>query len=257
LILGIALACKKDDDEDTNNNNDSDVVNVEKSTVSAKWEVEGDSDYETFEFNESGTYVVVKNSPDKDTDEEIIILGTYLIDGNLLILSDFGIVKVISLNEEQISFSVKLEGETDYGDVLIGNRSDELPVSDKTTLLCRTWKVKVMSGDTLPEDEQGFVTFFKSGTYITAWAGDEVAKWKWYDSNENSWCYSWNEEIDCENYVIVTELTTSVHIFHLPGAEDYPYVLEPWNNSKSYNSFYWGQFLKSRNSEKPSWYSNK
>lgn len=251
LILGVALACKKDDNKD--NNNDADVVNVEKSTISAKWEVQGDSDYETLEFNESGTYVVVKNSPDKDPNDEIILFGSYTIDGNLLILSNFGTIKVLTLTDDEITFAIKLEGETDYGDTLTAKKSAELPASTNTQLLCRTWKLFSLNGDTVAgTDDELYVVFYQSGTYVVTQVGEDqlgdVAQWKWHDSNEDAICYSWDGEPDCTDVVQVVSLDE----YHLEMLEEgYSYVLYPEDNTKSSNtSDDYGEVIRELNTGK-------
>jgi hypothetical protein len=235
LVLGVLFACKKDDEEEANDDNNTNTELVEKSSVSAKWEVEGDSDYETFEFNESGTYVVVKNSPDKDTEEEIILFGTYTIDGDLLILSNFGTIKVITLTDEQISFAIMLLGEQTYGDTLIANRSEELPSSTNTQLLCRTWKLYSENGDTVAgTSDELYVVFYQSGTYVVTYVDEDeigdIAQWKWYDSDEDVICYSWDGEPDCTDIVNIVYLDASRLEMEEEG---YYYVLYPMEGTKS------------------------
>lgn len=237
LVVGLVFSCKKDDEEDTVDNG-TEVENVEKSTISAKWEVEGDSDYDSFEFNESGTYVVVRSSPDKETEEDILF-GTYTIDGDLLILSNFGTIKVMSLTEQEMTFAIKLLGQSDYGDTLTANKSEELPPSSNTQLLCRTWKMFSINNDTVAgtEDEL-YVVFYQSGTYVVTYVGEDelgdVAQWKWFDSQENVICYSWDGEPDCTDVVEVVSLDE--YKLELQEEGSY-YVLYPLNSSKSSQAF--------------------
>lgn len=200
LIFAIVLACKKDDEEDTPPADDP--VTVTKSTVSAKWDVQGDSDFTTFEFNESGTYVVVKSSPDKEITEDIILFGSYTIDGNLMLLENFGTLKIKALTDEQITFAIKLLNESDFGEDLVAIKLEEIPSSTNTQMLCRTWKLITVDGEPVAGTSQElFVVFYQSGTYVVTYVESSelggLAQWKWYDSNENAFCFSWDGEPDC------------------------------------------------------------
>lgn len=215
LIFAAILSCEKDDKEETPP--EVPPVTILKSTISAKWEVEGDSDYEILEFNESGTYVVVKTSPDKDTNEDIILFGTYYVEGDKLILSNFGVVWVQSLTDDMMTFRIKLDGVVDYGETLTANRSEELPSSSNTTLLCRTWHLITLNGDSVAgTDNELFFVFYKSGTYFVTWVYNDnlggLAEWKWYDSNESAFCYSWDGEPDCSSYANTTVSETELII---------------------------------------------
>lgn len=237
MIFVIVIACKKDKEEETTAQ--TDVVNVEKSTVSAKWEVEGDSDYDTFEFNESGTYVVVKNSPDKNPEDDIILFGTYTIDGNLLILSNFGTIKVLSLSDVEISFAIKLLGETEYGETLVANKSEELPASTNTQLLCRTWKLVTLNGDSVAgTSNELLMVFYTSGTYVVTYIEDDqlggLAEWKWFDSDENVICYSWDGPPNCEDVAEIHVLEQNL----LEVSDTYfYYVMVPINNTAKSATF--------------------
>jgi len=239
LFLLVITACKKDAEEEQPPA--PAPINLEKSTVSAKWEVEGDSDYQTLEFNESGTYVVVKKSADKYVDDEVILFGTYTIDGDKMILSNFGIIKVNSISEEKITFTIKLDDESEYGETLSANKSDELPPSTNTQLLCRTWRLVTLNGDTVTGTQNEFLmVFYKSGTYVVTYIENEelggLAEWKWKDSDENVMCYSWEGTPNCDNLADINELTS--HILDVSDTY-YHYVLVPENNAKS-SQFYQG-----------------
>jgi hypothetical protein len=237
LFFLVITACKKDTKEDPPTT--PETINVEKSTVSAKWEVEGDSDYTTLEFNESGTYVVVKTSPDKDISGEIILFGTYTIEGDQLILSNFGRIKITSISDEKMTFTIKLEGESEFGETLTANKSEELPASTNTQLLCRTWKLITLNGDTVAGTEMELLmVFYQSGTYVVTYIEDEelggLAEWKWRDANEDVMCYSWDGPPDCSALATINELTTDI----LDVSDDsFRYILVPENNAKSAQFF--------------------
>ena len=235
LIFAIVLACKKDAEEETPPVDAP--VTVTKSSVSAKWDVQGDSDFTTFEFNESGTYVVVKSSPDKEITEDIILFGSYTIDGSLMILENFGTLKVKSLTDVQMTFAIKLLTETDYGDDLVANKSEELPATTNTQLLCRTWKLVTLNGDSVAGTQNELVmVFYSSGTYVVTYVDSDeleggLAQWKWKDSAEDVMCYSWDGEPDCiDEIAVINQLTNSVLDISDPS---YNYVLVPIVNEKS------------------------
>ena len=237
LILLVITACKKDDKEELPP--EPDPITINKSAVSAKWEVEEDSDYNTFEFNESGTYVVVKTSPDKDIEEDIILFGTYTIDGDQMILSNFGRILVKSISDEKMTFSIKLEGESEFGDTLLAYKSEELPTSTNTQLLCRTWRLVTLNGDTVTGTEMEFLmVFYQSGTYVVTWIENEelggLAEWKWRDTEEDVICYSWDGPPDCTDVATINELNSEIldvsdNVAH--------YILVPENNAKSATFF--------------------
>lgn len=244
MVFSVLIACKKDEEED--NTTDTGVENVEKSTVSAKWEVEGNTDYETFEFNESGTYVVVKNSPDKNPEEDIILFGTYTIDGNLLILSDFGTIKVMTLTDDEMSFAIKLEGETDYGDTLTAKKSEELPASTNTQLLCRTWKLVTLNGDSVAgTSNELLMVFYTSGTYVVTYIENEqlggLAEWKWFDSDENVICYSWDGPPNCEDVAEIHVLNQN--LLEVSDAQYY-YVMVPVSTTAKSVTFNKSQMMQ-------------
>ena len=249
LFLLVITACKKDDKDEQPP--EPEPVTINKSAVSAKWEVEDGSDYNTFEFNESGTYVVVKTSPDKDIEEDIILFGTYTIDGDQMILSTFGRILVKSISDEKMTFSIKLEGESEFGDTLSANKSEELPTSTNTQLLCRTWRLVTLNGDTVADtDLELLMVFYQSGTYVVTWIEDEelggLAEWKWRDTEEDAMCYSWDGPPDCTAVATINELNSGI----LDISDNaYRYILVPENNAKS-ATFFQRQVQEQNASEK-------
>jgi len=249
LFLLVITACKKDTKEEPPT--EPETIVVEKSTISAKWEVAGDSEYNTLEFNESGTYVVVKTSPDKEISGEIILFGTYTIEGDQLILSNFGRIKIKSINDEKMTFTIKLENESEFGETLTANKSEELPASTNTQLLCRTWRLVTLNSDTVTGTEMELLmVFYQSGTYVVTYIEDEelggLAEWKWRDTEENVMCYSWDGPPDCSALATINELTTGI----LDVSDDlYRYVLVPENNAKS-STFFQSQIQDLNSSEK-------
>ena len=79
-------------------------------TLTGKWLIAGSGDYESFEFKEDLTYIVIQIA----SSEEQPITGDYEIKGyNKVIMYDFGKVKVTSIDEEMIYFTLTPENESD------------------------------------------------------------------------------------------------------------------------------------------------
>jgi len=79
-------------------------------TLSGKWLIAGSDDYESFEFTEDFTYIVVQFT----SSGEETISGTYEIKGlNKVLMDGFGKVKVTSIDEEMIYFTLTLEEDPD------------------------------------------------------------------------------------------------------------------------------------------------
>lgn len=232
MLLAFILSCNKD--EDTTGDQ------LEKETISAKWIVDGTGAYVSFEFNESGNYLVVKNSAKKSTSEVIVLFGTYeIIDKKTIVLSDFGKIVITEINDNAISFSIYLDSNPNTKILINATKQEEMNKSTKTELLCRTWEMVTIDGEPVAgTDMELTVLFSAAGTYFVSYAnptedGDGgLALWAWKDANENILCYSWEGELTCngDNEVVVAELTaTKVKIIE----DETIYVLEPVVNNKS------------------------
>ena len=237
FALTIIISCGKDENEPT--------VIVEKETISAKWLVDVTTDYESFEFNESGSYIIVKNTTTKSTNAQIILFGTYeIIDDNTIVLSDFGTLKISKINANSISFSIQLTGSTDIEIIIHGSKQEEMESSTITELLCRTWKMVSVNGEDVTGTEYELsVLFSQAGTYFVEFPFPEdeiaggLASWKWKDETEIEILYSWDTPPfwNDDQVVEIIELTNNrlkiLEIF----TEDYEelYELIPVINSKS------------------------
>jgi hypothetical protein len=83
-------------------------LNIE--TLSGKWIIAGSGEYESFEYREDLTYIVIRIA----SSEEETITGSYEIKGlNKILMDGFGKVKVTSIDEEMIHFTLTLEDDPD------------------------------------------------------------------------------------------------------------------------------------------------
>lgn len=236
LLLSI-LSCKKEDKKNEET--------LKGETISAKWLVSGSNNvYESFEFNESGNYIVVKNATTQSTENKIIFFGTYQIIDNITIeLSDFGTIKISSIDNDNISFSITLQDDLNTKITINASKASEFESSTRTDLLCRTWKLISIDGENVEGTEDELtVLFSKAGTYLVTWFDGEsdLAQWKWNGNNGLMLCYSWNGEPTCngegdeEGQVQLLELNENLLKFEevVDGVNEL-YVLEPTSSTKS------------------------
>lgn len=232
FVLMFIASCNKDE-------NDSRAT-LERKTISAKWMISNSNEYKSFEFNESGNYIVVENATTKSANDQIILFGTYEITNNKsIVLSDFGTLTITGINENEISFSVRLT--SDLGNDFIFNalKHEEMHSSSRTDLLCRTWEMVTENGEPVEGTEMELtVLISKAGTYFVSFANPEdendggLAQWKWNDEAETQMLYSWDEVPvwDDEYYAEILELTSDS--LKLTEYDDV-WVLKPASNTKS------------------------
>jgi hypothetical protein len=202
--------------------------------------VGGTSDFESFEFNKSGNYIIVKNNLKKSTTSQIVLFGTYeIVDNNTIVLSDFGKIKISEIGTTSINFSILPESNPSNEINIIATKQAEMQSSTKTELLCRTWEmVTVNREDAAAAEMELTVLFSAAGSYFVSFANPEdendggLAQWKWKDATESAFLYSWDETPvwDEEGYVEILELTTSK--LKIRDSED-TYILKPVSNTKS------------------------
>lgn len=176
-----------------------DTLSVEK--ISAKWVITGTSIYKSFEFNKSGNYIVVKKASTDSTSKQTILFGTYEItDDKTLVLSDFGKIKISEISDKSISLSVSLTTSPNTEIAIIASKQAEIQSSAKIDLLCRTWELVTLNGETVVGTEnEGSVMYSASGTYFvsrtnpTGGNSGGLAQWKWTDNSQTKFFYSWDE----------------------------------------------------------------
>lgn len=193
LLIIVFLSCSK---EDTNNENNT------KESINKKWIVENSDEFESIEFDTNGNYIITKNensltskkklsSKQQATAEEIIVFGTYeILDTDILLLSDFGTIKVDDSDPGNVKFSIKYEGSDTYTYELKVTKAAEFTSTPNTDMLCdNTWNFTKISPI---KDTLNLVNFSKAGTCFTTFsiksqnAGSsiEFGKWKWQDKEE-------------------------------------------------------------------------
>ena len=229
IALTFIVSCEKDE------NKSKETLN--KETISAKWLVNGSSDYESFEFNESGNYIIVKNTAKKSTSEDAIIFGTYeFIDNKKITLNDFGTLKISEIYSNSISFSLQLSNNPDNEIIIEASKKDEMESTKRTDLLCKTWDLVTLNDTSVAgTDMELKILFSKAGTYYISYVNrndGELAQWKWKNEAETELLYSWDDEPNWEevDFVEIPELTSNT----LKIIEDETeYVLQPASNKKS------------------------
>lgn len=231
FLVAILFSCKKDSDE----------AGLTKETISAKWVVTGSTNgYESFEFNKSGNYIIVVNTTNKSTASQSVLFGTYTItDNNIIELSNFGKITISSIENDQINFYIQLQDDPQNGMTIHAVRATEYGDTNRTELLCKTWKVVSINGESVAGTEDEVTILFSlAGTYLVVRSDGEsgMAQWKWKDSNESIMCYSWEGEPTCngEEEVQILELTAnSAKVLEVIGGETYIYLLVPASDTKS------------------------
>ncbi len=207
--------------------------------IDAKWIIEDSNTYESFEFNNSGDYIVILNmnnmtqstlASDVASSDDIltrsdassIIVGTYVSNGdNAVIMDGFGEVEIVTSDSESVSFNLTLEGETEAV-TLYSTVAETVSTSYETELLCRKWNFVGFSIDgeeydmNTNEDGYGFpssILFSKAGTYLVTYSNEEISnaiiQWKWKSEDTGTFYYAkdgyWSEN----EYATITTLTST------------------------------------------------
>jgi len=234
FVLTFITACNKDENDP--------IEILEKTTISAKWNVGNSSEYKSFEFNESGNYIIVKNNNSKAKSannqvNQIVLFGNYEINGKTIILSDFGTLIVSEVNEMLISFSIQLANNSGSEIVINASKHEEMDSTVKTEMLCRTWKMASVNGESVVGTKYELsVLYSNAGTYFVELANpvDEndggLASWKWSDNTETKFLYSWDTPpvLSEEDIVEVIELTdNSLKILERFDGDEELYELVP------------------------------
>lgn len=225
LALTTFAGCSKGDDGGDDGTGGGDTPTVTSQTLSAKWNIAGNGIYKSFEFNESGNYIVVEQTPVRAEDNEKVYFGKYTLQGNTITMTGFGKLVVKSIDDKSASFTLTREGGQSAVE-LTTSKSEEMPKTTKTDLLCRTWeivdeKIPGLEGDYLAETDPDLtVLFSRAGTYLVhnedfeETGGVGLAQWKWIDSSETGIFYTWTWDVwedDCR--VEIYELTKDRVVF--------------------------------------------
>lgn len=236
IILVVSLlfpSCSKDDsNSDGSSSVNSGVVN--KSSISAKWNVNNSSEFTSFEFNQSGTFIIVSNSG--------VETGAYNITGDNIVLNNYGTMSVDSITSDYLAFNLETNSKsTNSPYQLTANKAVEMTNSSNTSLLCRTWQIS----DSESDMNGVTVLFSQAGTYFVSFPPDgdsgsynQLSYWAWTNATEDSFCYNHDQAANCavDKAVQVSNLTATTLTITEDGEE---FILIPVNNSRSlnYNTF--------------------
>lgn len=209
VIVTLTLSCEKEKKTAT------DIL--DKETISAKWLVDASDEYESFEFNESGSYIVVRNTVLKSTEAREVLFGTYeILNDNKIRLSDFGTVVFEQLSENQVRLTITLEGASGEPTSVEATKQEEMTSTSRTEMLCRTWSMVAINGEEVKGTEYELsVLFSVAGTYFVEYANPDaagdggLASWKWYDQEEVLFYYSWENPPVWDETNVVEIITLS------------------------------------------------
>ncbi len=206
-VMTSFISCEK--------NEDNLNVVLNKEAISAKWIVDEPIDYVSFEYNESGNYIIVRNMNTKSTNNQIVLFGTYnLIDDKTITLSDFGTMKISNIEENSIDFSISLYSDPNSETSISAVKQDEIANSTKTKLLCKTWELVSLGESNL----SGFtILLSNAGTYFVKSVsdGDEgtLGTWKWCNSEETKLAFTIDNILDCDGTQIIKDIVLTTDSF--------------------------------------------
>jgi hypothetical protein len=208
---------------------------ITKDMLSGKWVVQGSSLYESFEFNESGNYIVIRSSSGKAEKGSEVIYGQYEINNETVNLYDFGSLNDVEIEGDQMIATVVEDNSSTPVDIQT-TKAAEYENSSRTDLLCRTWKIVSWNGQTSNPYDAREILFSRAGTYLVTYSDNDtgLSSWQWKDSNEQILCYNWYGFPTCTgaNEVEISNLTNTTCTI---SEDDDIYKLEPASTSKSAN----------------------
>ncbi|MDG1039008.1 MAG: hypothetical protein P8P15_08330 [Polaribacter sp.] len=232
FVLTLISACEKDENDPKNEI-------LEKATISAKWTVNNSSDYESFEFNESGNYIVVKKPSTKSTNDQVVFFGTYEItDDKTIVLSNFGTLTITEIDENSISFSILLVSNPDSQVSIKASKAEELESSTNTDLLCQSWELVSFGGETMSDF---YVLFSSAGTYLVNAEvdGEEITglgTWTWCNTDENKLAFTIDNTLDCDGIEIIKDIKLTSESFSgidMENGEPMEMIMQPASSTKS------------------------
>ena len=206
-ILGLVFIAPYDKKENPQ------TIDLKKETISAKWNVNTDSNYKSFEFNTDGNYVIAKSSITKSTDNQTVFFGSYdIIDNTTILLSDLGELKISEFSNNSIRFTVSF----DKNFIINASKQEEIQKSSNTELLCRTWKLVSIEGKDLGDF---IVLFSKAGTYLVNFIDENeepltvLGVWTWCNSAENKLAFTIEEELNCDGIQVIKDIQLTTNSF--------------------------------------------
>lgn len=234
LLCTFFISCNKNDDGDKN-------MVLSKETISAKWSSTEDNIYTSFEFNESGNYIItgkvpagksIKNSVNNGSvsfmtksasgEDMVIYCGAYrIIDGVSIELINFGTITILDLTSAgRLSAIITKDGEIEI--TFNAAKEPQIPESARLKLLCRTWT----------DNNGNYVIISKSGTWCNidtelieevGYAGFLYGNWKW-KTGETVFSYGYRDGYwEFFGEVTIQELTSD----YIKGYDRYYTSEEP------------------------------
>ncbi|WP_440120135.1 hypothetical protein [Tenacibaculum sp. Ill] len=234
LTVFITISCSKNEQEDI-------VKAIEKEKISAKWEINNNDTYQSVEFNEDGKYILVRNTP---TTEETqlknstpsILFGDYeILNSTTINLIDFGKITITDLKSDSMDFIIVNDENPEIEVSVTSAKIEKIENSTNTELLCKTWIMKTVNGESVIGTEHELtVIFSQAGTYFVELANPTpdneggLAEWKWSDETEKTLCYSWDSIPDCVDGRQVSVTVSSDKLTIVEGEDTYE--LTPYNS---------------------------
>lgn len=192
LFISFLASCEKDENisepSQEQKKSTKDDNEVTKESISAKWVVSGNSEYKSFEFNESGNYIIVKEGPLKSDDNEIVLYGTYEVNSDGSITIDaVGVISVTFNGDNTIDIELALLETPDVKIPMSAEKVEAIAVGTKTEMLCQSWRMEsVNDSSTLGTIMDMTVIFTEAGTYFVTFNLD------WETYLESTWLTQYN-----------------------------------------------------------------
>jgi hypothetical protein len=154
LLLSL-FACAGDDDSvdpntSSDTSSDTESYTEYRSDVIGKWETPTSEDFESLEFNASGTYIVIPKSNKKSSQEPIT--GNFqIIDEQTISLEGFGEISFKNVSESQLEISFTAKGSTTVK-VIDATKVAEIVSTTRTEMICQTWRLDAISNNMTREN---------------------------------------------------------------------------------------------------------
>jgi len=205
---------------------------VTKDNISGKWDIAGESEFKSIEFNECGNYIISI----KIIQQQFVLFGTYeILNNNTIDLSDFGTLIINKFEGNSVDFTMKKHrGATRVHELFATKNEHVISNTIKTDLLCRTWKMLKKNGkNVLGTTDEVTLLFSKTGTYFlnSAHPAETLGHWKWQDDLETKILYAYKQFSDWSNEdeIEIIELSNTVLKIqvHIKGNQKTIYTLIP------------------------------
>lgn len=238
LLLFVSFSCSSDDEPQIEPPQpEKPKVEVTAKKLNAKWLLSDPrTKFTSFEFNESGSYIVEESVTVDGKESTRLHYGSYELVDNMIGLIDFANITVVELTDDELQFGMVMAKSTEKPLPFIAKRKVEMASTDRTDLLCRTWKVDKLNGlDVAGTEDESIMLFSKAGTYFVTTPDPEdggLAQWRWKaGSDEKIMEYTWDKIFDGDESgeVTIEELTKDylrVHEVFVDGEDEIDHLWE-------------------------------